>query len=298
MSCNETDRILIVGGDSLIGQALDDCWTRKGKRVLKTSRRENALSETCFSLDLERDISSWRPPSSVSVAYLCVAISSLEECQKNSLQTALVNIHNTIKLAEILVSNGIHVIFPSSNRVYDGSCPFQKADNPTCPKTEYGRQKAEVERQLLAFPESVSIVRFTKIIHSNLPLLKGWIKLLQNGEGIHPFSDMVMSPISLSFAVNVLSRIAETGAMGITQVSGERDVTYEEIARFIARHMCADYNLVQPVKAQKGGLQHEDIPSHTTLDVTRLQMALGLHPRPVWSTIDSAVKPLFMLVQS
>ena len=239
VSCKETGEILIVGGDSLIGRALDECWARKGKRVLKTSRRENALSETCFFLDIERDVSTWSPPSSVSVAYLCVAISSLEECQKNPLQTALVNTHNTIKLAEILVSNGIHVIFPSSNRVYDGACAFQKADNLTCPKTEYGRQKAEVERQLSEFAKSVSIVRFTKIIHSNLPLLKDWIKSLQNGEDIHPFSDMVMSPISLSFTVNVLCCIAETGTMGITQVSGERDITYEDIARFITRHMCA-----------------------------------------------------------
>lgn len=60
--------------------------------------------------------------------------------------------------------------------------------------------------------------------------------------------------------------------------------------------MC--YNLVQPVKAQNAGLQHEEIPSHTTLDVTRLRMALGLHPPPVWSAIDLAIKPLFMLVQS
>ncbi len=124
-------------------------------------------------------------------------------------------------------------------------------------------------------------------VSADLKAAVGWIQTLQNNEVVHPFSDMVMAPVPLPFAVNVLHRIAEVRMPGIIQVSGEKDVTYEQVGRHIAHRIGASPDLVQPIRSEEAALQLEAIPSHTTLDTTRLRVDLGMVPPDVWSAIDS-----------
>ena len=278
---------LVIGADGLIGRALTDYLTRAGETVLETTRRLDTISERRVFLDLSEGVSDWRPPCQVSVAYLCAAVTSLERCRREPAQSATVNVQNTVALAKILVASGTFVIFLSTNLVYDGSIPFRKTDDSVCPRTEYGRQKAEAEKQLLALGDLISIVRFTKVLGPNMPLFKGWIEALQSNEIIHPFSDMVLAPVPLSFAVDVLYRVVELRPSGIVHVSSEKDVTYEQVARHIAQRIGASPDLVQPIRSKESGIKLEAIPSHTTLDTTRLRVKLGMEPPDVWSTIDS-----------
>ena len=278
---------LVIGADGLIGRAVSNHLTRAGETVLETTRRLDTTSERRFFLDLTEDVSNWRPPCQVSVAHFCAAVTSLERCRKEPVQSARVNVHNTVALAKTLVASRTFVIFPSTNLVYDGSIPFRKTDDLVCPRTEYGRQKAEAERQLLTLGDLISVVRFTKVLGPNMSLLKGWIQALQNGETIHPFSDMVMAPVPLLFAVDVLRRVAEARLPGIVQVSGERDVTYEQVARHIVQRLGASPDLVLRSTSAEAGLQLEAIPTYTTLDTTRLRTEFGIEPPDVWSTIDS-----------
>lgn len=283
------DVVLVVGADGLIGRALSTYLVRAGKSVFETTRRLDIISEKRVFLDLTEDVTKWCPPCHVSVAFLCAAKSSLEHCQREPAESAKVNVHNIVELTKSLVPNGTFVIFLSSNLVYDGSVPFQKADDPVSPQTEYGRQKAEAERQLLPLGDLISVTRFTKVLGPNMPMFKRWTKELQNNQAIHPFSDMVIAPVPLSFAVDVLDRIAEVRLPGIVQVSGEKDVTYEEVGRYIAQRLGASLDLVQPIRSDEKGLNQETVPSHTTFDTTRLRTELGMEPPDVWHTIEMTI---------
>jgi len=260
-----------------------------GKNVRETTRRQKSVSKRRIFLDLSEDVSKWCPPRHVSVAYLCAAVTPLEQCYKEVTQSTKVNVHSTFEIANALVKSGTFVIFPSTNLVFDGSIPFQKANNPLSPQTEHGRQKAKAESMLLSFCNLISVVRFTKIIENIVPLLKNWIKTLQNNKVIHPLSDKKLSPLPLSFVVNVLLRIAEERLQGIIQVSGEKDVTYEDIGYFIAQYIGANPSLVQPVKSKDLDPQMGMSPSHTTLDTKRLHTELCMKPPDIWKTINTMI---------
>lgn len=281
------DISLVIGADGIIGRALVDYLVCSGKPVLQTTRRQETISDMRILLDLTEDVSDWLPPCRISVAYLCAAVSSLKSCKREPTQSAMVNVHNTVALAKRLIANNTFVVFLSTNLVYDGSIPFRKAEDAVCPQTEYGRQKAEAERQLLALGDLISVVRFTKVLGHESPLLMGWIRPLQNNNIINPFLDMILAPVSLSFAVDVLFRIAEKRLSGIVQVSGEKDITYEQVANYIAQRMGFSKDLIQPVRSKDAGVQLEANPSYTTLDTTRLQMELGVAPPDFKETIDS-----------
>ena len=276
---------LIVGGDGLIGKDLGKFLRDAGKSVLETTRRLHSVSKRKIFLDLAENVSGWNPPSEVSVAYLCAAVSSIARCEENPQQSARINVHNTLELANKLVSNGSFVVFLSSNLVFDGTIAFQKSDDIVFPKTEYGRQKSFVERQLLALGDLVAVVRLTKVISPKMQLLQGWIRDLSSSKPIYPFPYKV-SPISLDFAVEALSCIGESRLSGIFQLSGDKDITYKEIGFHIARYLGVDSELVYPANLKSAGFQMRGTSSHTTLDTTRLVEELGIRPPHVWTVID------------
>ncbi len=278
-------RILVVGANSLIGNALVSALNSTGNRVFSTSRREK-LSESCSYLDLDQDVSGWPLPEKIDVAFLCAAYNSLDYCHREPLKTRQVNVVHTLKLAQRLVKAGARVIFLSTNLVFDGNTAFVKADAPLCPQTEHGRQKAQAERQLLALGDSITILRLTKVFWPKIELLGQWICALQNNKVIHPFSDKVVSPLPLSFAIQVLCDVVSKPIDGIVQVSGNRDVSYSQLAYRLAQRMGVSEDLVEPIRAQDSKLFLEHLPHNTTLDTTRLNEEFGMKAPDVWSGMD------------
>lgn len=277
---------LVVGADGMIGRALTQRLRGEGWPVVRTVR---AAEAGAVALDLSGDVAAWSPPCEVGAAYLCAAVTSLEDCRRDPARSRAVNVCAAAALARTLARRGAVVLFPSTNLVFDGSRPFERADAPVAPATEYGRQKAEAERLLLGMAGPIGIVRFTKVLGPRAPLLARWAGDLRQGRPVHPFADMVLAPVPLEFAVDVLVRAARERMGGILQVSGPQDVSYEAVARHIARRVGASETLVQPVEAAASGFRPEHVPRHTTLDMTRLQRELGMTPPDVWATIDGAL---------
>lgn len=286
----ERDTILVAGADGLIGRRLVEYLTEMGEPVLGTTRRPDTVSNSRVFLDLATDVSRWRPPRRISITYLCGAETSLQNCRESPESTARVNVKGTVALTRTLIGDKTFVVFPSTNLVFDGSVPFQRADAAYCPETEYGRQKAEAERRLLALGDRVAVVRLAKVLSPDMPLLADWVRKLKNNEVVTPFSDMVISPVSLDSMVDILYRIGKRRLAGISQISGEKDITYEEVARFIARRLGAYPALVRPVKSAESGQTLEAVPAHATLDTHRLRLELGVELPGVCDAIDSVLK--------
>jgi dTDP-4-dehydrorhamnose reductase len=278
------DAVLVVGAGGLIGRSLVTRLGTEGRHVIVTSRRDEP--GTC-RLDLSADLSSWTPPQPVAVAYLCAATTSLEQCRVHPRESYAVNVTGTMALARTLSRQGTLVVFLSTNLVFDGSVPYQRAESATCPRTEYGQQKAEVERQLLDLPGGC-VVRLTKVLGPEMPLLRQWTDLLRQSEVIRPFLDMVMAPVSVRWVVDVLCRIGQRRIKGLWQVSGSRDVTYAEAAGHLASRLQASPSLVQPRMVADAGLSLEHVPTHTTLDCSRIATELGIEPPDPWEAIDQA----------
>jgi len=282
------EEALVIGADGSIGQALVRELKVRGHTVWETTRRRDTLTSRRAFLDLAENVSDWRPDGQPSCAYLCAARTSLADCKTAPEETARVNVQNTVSVAQRLLSLGAKVVFLSTNLVYDGSGPFVSLELPPSPRTEYGSQKAEAERRMLDSGGDVCVVRLTKVLDSGLELIKGWIEALRNGETIRPFSDMVFAPVPLTFVVEVLCQVGVSGATGIIQISGDRDLSYADAARHIAARMGARSSLVQPIASEESGMSLGAVPQNTTLDTARLTEELGLVPPEVLDVIDSA----------
>lgn len=278
---------LIIGGDSLLGRNIARALKKLRKRVLTTSRREPNLSESCVFFDLSRDNSTWEIPDAIETAFICAAVTSMEKCRRYPEESRKINVHNTVALASMLAAREIAVVFFSTNLVFDGQSPFRKADDAPNALVEYGRQKADAERGLMGLGRGTTIVRLTKVLSPGTGLLSHWINSLKNKVAVHPFCNMPVSPIAADFASSVIIEIAQRRSSGIWQISGGEDITYEELARYLARRMGIAQRYVQPIEATASETGFEAIPKHTTLDTARVRDELGYRPPGAWDTIDS-----------
>ncbi len=281
-------RHLIIGSDGLLGTSIARQLRQTNQPYCTTSRRSDPSHSGMF-LDLSRDIHSFQVPEGIETAYLCAASTSIAWCRFHQYESRLINVTNTVRLAKRLTTAGIRTLFPSTNLVFDGEITQIKPDTPMNPAVEYGRQKAAAEKELLVFGKMAAVIRFSKIMSPADTLITDWIRELKKKETIRPFSDMVLAPVSLEFATAVLLAIADERLSGIWQVSADKDITYEELARYIAEKLGADYGLVQPVSVNHSGMEFERIPKNTTLDTGRIENELGLKPPEIWDTVDSII---------
>jgi dTDP-4-dehydrorhamnose reductase len=278
---------LVVGGDSLVGAAVLAELDRVGIRALGTTRRPARAGPGRPLLDLA-SADRWNLPTRVDVAVLCAAIARQADCRRDPAGSYNVNVTATSALAKKLADSGAFIVFASSNAVFDGLQPHRLPEDATDPRSEYGRQKAVAEKEVLSL--GAGIVRLTKVFGATVPLFEGWLSSLRSHQPIHPFADMVMAPVPAEFAAQALLAVGRRRAAGITQVSGQVDVTYADAAGFGARLTESDQQLVQPVSYRSAGIEPQDVPEHTTLDTTRLRDELCLEPPLVWTTIERSFR--------
>jgi dTDP-4-dehydrorhamnose reductase len=268
-------RFLIIGAESLIGSSLRHYWRQAGHDVAGTYLECADPSADHLRLDLRQPPTAWPGLPSCDATIICSGITSLETCRRDPAASQLINVTRILDLIRCLHGRTGLLLFLSSNLVFDGSRPHRNANDPVCPRTEYGRQKAAVESGLSSQDVPWTVVRLTKVMHPRFALLQQWGSSLQAGHSIQPFSDFVCAPIPLNLVINGLARVAAEKRTGIWQFSATNDIAYSDMARHMAAALKLDSRLLQPTESRRV-LDSEHVPQHTTLDTTRAVQELGL----------------------
>jgi dTDP-4-dehydrorhamnose reductase len=284
--------ILLVGGDSEIGAATKAFLAGQGQPVAATTRRADRASADRPRLDLAAPLDAWEPPAGTRSACIFAAIARLAACAADPVGTAHVNVTQTLTLIERLFARGIHVLFLSTNQVFDGSIPHAPADAPASPISEYGRQKVRVEaalREHIRLGAPAAILRLSKVVSRGMPLIADWITGLSAGRAIRAFHDMTLAPVPTEMVSAAVGALLQDRVTGIYQLTGPRDVSYAEVGRFVAGHLDADPALVTEISALEAGLPNGATPRHTTLDSSALRERYGLDVPDVWQIIEGAI---------
>lgn len=254
--------VLIIGGDSTIGSAIADACRDAGIHIERTSRRPGAEGH---SLDLAQAAKTWANMPAVDVAYVCAAIAKLDACEMYPAQTSFVNVQQTRTLCEQLIAQGTHIIFFSSNHVFDGGVPMRRPTDLVSPQSQYGKQKAALESYLLSQRGSAAVLRLTKVVTRPWHLLQRWERALRRGETLSAFMDLVFAPIPLLEVAASAITLGAEGHTGVFHLSGTEDISYYEAAKHFAQSLDLDVRLVRPATAAEQGIPLWLRPMHTTL---------------------------------
>ena len=272
------DHCLIVGGDSQIGSHLSLALKSKGHSVISSTRKVSTTTSNTIYLDLDQP-NSWNfSLSGISTVVLCAGESRIKYCEEYPNKSRKINIDALSAISKKCILAGCHVIFLSTNLVFDGTTANVQADSPTCPKTEYGKQKLEFEGIIRSFSQSQScILRLSKVISDKWPLLQSWLRDLNKEKTIFPFSDMYLSPITLDFTVEVIIKAIESKTEGILQISATEDISYYDFCCALMKNIGKPERLIRSAtslrQAELGDIWK---PRYTSMAGDRLQQKLNL----------------------
>ena len=221
---------LIVGGDSKIGSTLSAFWEANGIPHCASTRKLESVSNKRPYVDLASSTWPELQYNYFDAVVFCAAVTKIADCEGNPEITWKVNVQATVTLAKLFALRGSHLLLLSTNQVFDGSQPSRKVSEAVCPINMYGRQKAEAERLILEVPRS-AVIRLTKVVHPDLPLIKQWQSNLQSGLPIEAFADLNIAPITLEDVVVRIDNLIRNQETGIFHLSGKHNISYYCFAR-------------------------------------------------------------------
>jgi dTDP-4-dehydrorhamnose reductase len=287
---NDSGRLLIVGGDSLVGGVLAGHFADHGWTVSTTTRRRGPAAAGHLHLDLaDPNPDALANLPAADAAVLVAAVSRIGDCETAPEASWNVNVVGTLRVAEALAERGSHLILLSSDKVFDGSRPRRRRQDTVCPACEYGRQKAAAETGVLGLGDRGAVLRLSKVLEPSLDLLAGWRAELAAGRPIAPFHDLYLAPVTATLVARLVRRIAADRAAGIFQCTGREDRSYVDLARRLADDLGADPSLVAPTSCHQAGLPEAARPCHTTLEMTEEQARWGLTPPPFDAVVDEII---------
>ena len=94
---NKQEKVLIVGVNSQIGNALKNYLTTKNITVFGTTRQKEHTNPNTYYFDLEK-LNLEIFTNKFSSVVVCASTNNIAECEKKPRKNRLVNVTNTIKL--------------------------------------------------------------------------------------------------------------------------------------------------------------------------------------------------------
>lgn len=252
--------ILVVGGTSLIGEALIHRARDQGQEISCTSRRPGAD----IPLNLSDDPREWKIPSNIQHAIFCAAVTGIANCENSPEATRSVNVEAVKELSLRFSDLGAKITYLSSNLVFSPDTSAPSESSALSPTTEYGRQKLAVEEFLLCKIPDSQIIRPTKVVSPSLPLFSKWKHAILAQQHIEAFADLHFSPISLKAVAEWILKIALGKDHGIFHLSASDSISYAEAGKWLLTRLGADASLLVPTHA----------PNPNTPDSCRLNCSL------------------------
>jgi dTDP-4-dehydrorhamnose reductase len=284
-------RVLVIGGDSPIGAAFVHALAQRGDIVHATTRRRDTVAGNRFYLDLAGDDVETITLPEVDIAFFCAAISGFAVCRADPTLARRINVQGTGKFLRRLTSNGVYSVLLSSTAVFDFQKPHVPADTPVHPLTTHGQIKAEAEREFLASGALGSVLRLTKVVTRHAPLYSKWIAALGRNDQVVAFSDLHIAPISLEDATRAMCAVASDRGRGIYQVSGAHDISYFDVARYLAKMMGVPSDRVRPELAAESGIPAAEVARFTTLESSRIEVLTGRAAPDPYHVIETVFEP-------
>ena len=223
--------ILIIGSDSEIGSYIFNKYKKIGIRVDGTSKRKSFTENEQIKFDL-LDKNYPFDFDNYDTCLICAGINKIEYCDNKPVQARNVNVLSIIKLIEQCKNNNIYVIFLSSASVFDGTRSFYQVTDKPKPFTKYGKFKFEVEKFILNnYLEKTSILRLSKVISPNTPIIKKWLNEYAEGKLIYAYRDKFIAPVSLDEVFLKLNILLSVKKSGIFHLSGKYDISFYDFSK-------------------------------------------------------------------
>ena len=288
-------KILITGANGLLGQSIinvnndrfDICSTSKGESIYDLNGTLFKSMDILNSGDIDIIFSNFKPDVIIHAA----AMTNVDWCEANPIYCNRVNIDGTQNIITACEKYSAHLIFISTDFIFDGKIGGYSETAQENPLSVYGKSKSAAEKLIQASNCKWTIAR-TSLVIGYFPYLMStniilWArKKLGKGDEINVVDDQVRTPTwSMDLAEGCLL-IAKKKALGIYNISGSEKFSIIELVRQVAIHGGFDLSLIDRVNSATLG-QLAMRPLISDLDISKAKRNLGFKPHSFEEVLDS-----------
>ncbi|MBI4375860.1 MAG: SDR family oxidoreductase [Elusimicrobia bacterium] len=281
--------VLVTGGTGLLGKGLEET-APAGVRLIsihqrdyrvKGSRAEHRVLDVRDEKGLRELFSSVRFDAVIHAA----GLASVDYVEKHPEEARGSNVTGTSHIARLCREQGAHLIYVSTNAVFDGKkAPYRETD-PINPVNAYGRIKAECEEVARRDSGSWTIARPILMYGWNhvvtRPNTATWIydKLLK-GESLKLVDDVYENPLYNIQCARALWACVERKPGGVFHLAGKDTLNRHEFGLKLAGVFGLDASLIEAVDSSHFP-SIAPRPPNTSFVTERMERELGVSPMTV-----------------
>jgi len=226
---------LVMGGSGFLGRALLRALGSRGYGTFCSRPFAGCLSFDSRSDSLSALVK--KIPDNLSHVYLLHGVVNPDQCARDPGGSRDINVRAMQRMALEAWDLSLTPVYLSTDYVFDGSSGDRTEDEATCPTTEYGRQKAEMEAWLQNMGAPCLIVRSSKIVSAETDThsVIGQLAVeFRSGKAVRAAEDQIFSPMHVDDTAKVLIELAEAGETGLFHVAGEVPFSRYDLSRLLA----------------------------------------------------------------
>lgn len=247
----------VVGASGFVGRHLWESYQKDFPDCVGTSHSKAGPGLTSFDIRTP-ELSALRlEETGHQAVVIASAMPNVAYCERERESAFAVNVTGTLELIRQMGRTSLSVVFISSDYVFDGTSGQYDDDASTNPTTEYGRQKAIVEREIPSLIKSYLIVRLSKVyglVKNDNTLLDEMARTLSEGRRFQAATDQIFCPTYVGDVVRAMQNLQQLRISAKVNLCSPERWSRFDIARALGNAMNAD-------PSQIDGILLHSIPS-------------------------------------
>lgn len=268
-------RILITGAGGAIGKILSQHLSEIGHEIIPVVRRDGAISaDLREEATVFRLVKAYAPELIVHLA----ALTNLRFCEQNKEASHATNIGITEILTRACSEFGIRLIFFSTDYIFGNYDHFWQEEDPPCPTTQYGIDKAVSERLIQERLPDYAIVRTAQVYGFNGDFVSLVAQALTAHQTFTAFANLANCPTWIGDLLPMVQKIIDDGRQGIFHCVGPEAMSRYQFACEIANTFGLNTASIQAVNVD---FSTDIRPPIVRLNGTSTYEMLQVYPRKV-----------------
>jgi dTDP-4-dehydrorhamnose reductase len=287
-------KYLVIGGSGFLGRELLRVLGETARGTFSANPFEGGIlfdGNTGTLRSLEADLGGMP-----EVVFLLHGNANPDFCAKYPEVTRQTNVLGMKRLISETWEVGSLPVYMSTDYVFDGTRGLRTEDEPRCPSTEYGRQKADIEEWLERSSQPFLVCRSSKIVSGDRnrhSVLGQWLNDLEAGRLLRCAVDQVFSPAHVNDTALSMRDLVAVGARGLFNVAGPEPVSRYNLAKMLleAIQRYSPDSLSKLVAINLADIPfYEPRPLNTCLDVSKLYGVIHRQFRSLGETCREIVE--------
>lgn len=252
-------RILVTGANGLVGKKLVKQLVASGKHeVYATSLKKMQLDGAqTFTSNLQNaDINNLVEQLKLETIIHCAALSSPDACEVDRFVCKKMNIEVTSRIASACRDYSVHLVFLSTDFIFDGIKGNYTEEDAINPISYYGESKMESENLLKTMGIPHAVVR-TSLVYgydeklSRPNILTRVVQNLGKQQKYRVPTDQIRTPTLAEDLAKGIEAIVDNKKEGLYNISGGDIISVADFANQVAKVFNLDESLLQRVTTKE-----------------------------------------------